>query len=219
MMHESTNTYNLQYLPDDFITFLEVGIFQKHNIISCAVLLTRLCNSLDGNVLLICHEAQHREDGKTGHKAGAAVQTAQHEAVPARRDHTEWKSWGWTWRLKQHWQSKDVLQRCIMQQCIHASHSRLPMRLSSYILTMLAKMEVQYVCQYDDTSSSRPKSRNFLERCRQNKAWLHVDFLKGAEDVMMMMSTRVYEVWCGSIYRSVQKSPFVSLYLLKLVQK
>lgn len=48
--------------------------------------LTRFCHGLDGNVLLVGHEAQHGEDGETRHEAGAAVQTAQHETVPKEQD-------------------------------------------------------------------------------------------------------------------------------------
>lgn len=45
-------------------------------------LLTRFCHSLDGDVLLVGHEAQHRKDSKACYKTGATVQTAQHDAVP-----------------------------------------------------------------------------------------------------------------------------------------
>lgn len=48
--------------------------------------LTRFCHSFDGNVLLIGHKAQHREDGKTCHEARAAVQTTKHDAVPEEQD-------------------------------------------------------------------------------------------------------------------------------------
>lgn len=51
--------------------------FKKHDYYS----LTRFCHSLDGNILFIGHEAQHREDSKACYKAGAAVQTTQHDAV------------------------------------------------------------------------------------------------------------------------------------------
>ena len=55
---------------------------KKHDFYS----LTRFCHSLDGNILFVGHEAQHREDGKTCYKAGATVQTTQHEAVPEEQD-------------------------------------------------------------------------------------------------------------------------------------
>ncbi len=57
-------------------------LIKKHDCYS----LTRFCHSLDGNILFVGHEAQHREDSKTCHKAGAAVQTTQHDAVPEEQD-------------------------------------------------------------------------------------------------------------------------------------
>lgn len=55
---------------------------QKHN----GYTLTRFCHSFDGNILFVGHEAQHREDSKTCHKACAAVQTTQHDTVPEEQD-------------------------------------------------------------------------------------------------------------------------------------
>ena len=50
------------------------------------VRLTRFCHFRDGNILLVRHEAQDGEDRKACHKAGAAVQKAQRQAVPATED-------------------------------------------------------------------------------------------------------------------------------------
>lgn len=44
--------------------------------------LTRFCHGLNGNVLFVGHESEHGEDGKACHEAGAAVEAAQHDAVP-----------------------------------------------------------------------------------------------------------------------------------------
>lgn len=44
--------------------------------------LTGFRHGLDGNVLFVSHESQHGENSKTCYKTGAAVQTAQHDAVP-----------------------------------------------------------------------------------------------------------------------------------------
>lgn len=41
--------------------------------------------------MLVGHEAQDREDSKTCYKAGAAVQTTQHDAVPEEQDHQKEK--------------------------------------------------------------------------------------------------------------------------------
>lgn len=62
--------------------FLYLQQNTKHD---CA-LLTRFCHSLNRNILFIGHEAQHREDSKACYEAGAAVQTAQHDAVPYGQD-------------------------------------------------------------------------------------------------------------------------------------
>lgn len=90
-------------------------VCKKHNCYS----LTRFCHSLDGNILFVGHEAQHREDSKTCYKAGATVQTTQHDAVPEEkdrqreRDHTYFKSCCWTLLKRQH---KLSASHCLMHR-------------------------------------------------------------------------------------------------------
>lgn len=48
--------------------------------------LTRFRHGLNWNILFIGHEAKHGEDSEACHEAGAAVQAAQHDAVPYGRD-------------------------------------------------------------------------------------------------------------------------------------
>lgn len=64
---------------------------------------TWLGHGSDVHTLLLSHEAQHWEDGKTSQETGATVQEAEQERVPA---HTHTQKWlklhetTWTWEVE-----------------------------------------------------------------------------------------------------------------------